>query len=177
MLRRRRPVSSGFGASARPWIPVLDGYTSPSLPSPVAQLAEHPAVNRRVVGSSPTRGATPLLDTRERLGTAGQTYRTCPDGSADAGPVPDRNLAFPDNDLRAAGDGSDALRPAESEPQRNRHYVPVPPGRRRVSHGRSRRPIRPSINFTVCGGVSSANGTTQTCVQCRSAAPVCGNVP
>ena len=26
--------------------------------SPVAQLAEHPAVNRRVVGSSPTRGAT-----------------------------------------------------------------------------------------------------------------------
>src|SRR5687767_15606842 len=25
--------------------------------SPVAQLAEHPAVNRRVVGSSPTRGA------------------------------------------------------------------------------------------------------------------------
>jgi class 3 adenylate cyclase len=31
----------------------------PLLPrSPVAQLAEHPAVNRRVVGSSPTRGAT-----------------------------------------------------------------------------------------------------------------------
>ena len=29
--------------------------------SPVAQLAEHPAVNRRVVGSSPTRGATALL--------------------------------------------------------------------------------------------------------------------
>ena len=29
----------------------------PLLPrSPVAQLAEHPAVNRRVVGSSPTRG-------------------------------------------------------------------------------------------------------------------------
>src|SRR5205085_12658587 len=26
---------------------------------PVAQLAEHPAVNRRVVGSSPTRGAEP----------------------------------------------------------------------------------------------------------------------
>src|SRR5207249_6250260 len=26
--------------------------------SPVAQLAEHPAVNRRVVGSSPTRGAS-----------------------------------------------------------------------------------------------------------------------
>ena len=30
--------------------------TIPRLPSPVAQLAEHPAVNRRVVGSSPTRG-------------------------------------------------------------------------------------------------------------------------
>src|SRR3954464_5938284 len=26
--------------------------------SPVAQLAEHPTVNRRVVGSSPTRGAS-----------------------------------------------------------------------------------------------------------------------
>jgi hypothetical protein len=29
--------------------------------SPVAQLAEHPAVNRRVVGSSPTRGASKYL--------------------------------------------------------------------------------------------------------------------
>jgi hypothetical protein len=34
----------------------------PLLPrSPVAQLAEHPAVNRRVVGSSPTRGASKSL--------------------------------------------------------------------------------------------------------------------
>ena len=31
--------------------------------SPVAQLAEHPAVNRRVVGSSPTRGVPTLLAT------------------------------------------------------------------------------------------------------------------
>jgi hypothetical protein len=30
--------------------------------SPVAQLAEHPAVNRRVVGSSPTRGASQVLE-------------------------------------------------------------------------------------------------------------------
>ena len=36
-------------------------YTSRSLPSPVAQLAEHPAVNRRVVGSSPTRGVANSL--------------------------------------------------------------------------------------------------------------------
>ena len=35
--------------------------------SPVAQLAEHPAVNRRVVGSSPTRGVTALLGRRKRL--------------------------------------------------------------------------------------------------------------
>ena len=37
--------------------------TAATLPaanrSPVAQLAEHSAVNRRVVGSSPTRGASP----------------------------------------------------------------------------------------------------------------------
>ena len=32
--------------------------------SPVAQLAEHPAVNRRVVGSSPTRGASALFAMR-----------------------------------------------------------------------------------------------------------------
>jgi hypothetical protein len=37
----------------------------PLLPrSPVAQLAEHPAVNRRVVGSSPTRGVSPLATMR-----------------------------------------------------------------------------------------------------------------
>src|SRR4051794_3294350 len=36
-----------------------DAATMPAAErSPVAQLAEHPAVNRRVVGSSPTRGAT-----------------------------------------------------------------------------------------------------------------------
>ena len=33
------------------------GYNPGARRSPVAQLAEHPAVNRRVVGSSPTRGA------------------------------------------------------------------------------------------------------------------------
>jgi hypothetical protein len=35
--------------------------------SPVAQLAEHPAVNRRVVGSSPTRGAEGLEGTQTRM--------------------------------------------------------------------------------------------------------------
>src|SRR5688572_5553090 len=33
--------------------------------SPVAQLVEHPAVNRRVVGSSPTRGARPFRGIRK----------------------------------------------------------------------------------------------------------------
>ena len=44
------------GADALPRIRLTLGYNRPA-PSPVAQLAEHPAVNRRVVGSSPTRGA------------------------------------------------------------------------------------------------------------------------
>ena len=41
--------------------------------SPVAQLAEHPAVNRRVVGSSPTRGATTILATRKPAWFHGST--------------------------------------------------------------------------------------------------------
>ena len=52
-----RPRASGSCRSGR-------GYTSRPLLSPVAQLAEHPAVNRRVVGSSPTRGAAKLLHSR-----------------------------------------------------------------------------------------------------------------
>jgi hypothetical protein len=44
-LLRREEASSAAGRILR-------------LPSPVAQLAEHPAVNRRVVGSSPTWGVT-----------------------------------------------------------------------------------------------------------------------
>ena len=42
----------------------LDGRYNAAARSPVAQLAEHPAVNRRVVGSSPTRGASDLAATR-----------------------------------------------------------------------------------------------------------------
>ncbi len=51
-------------APSRPRLPLLPSReganptaTIRPLPSPVAQLAEHPAVNRRVVSSSPTRGA------------------------------------------------------------------------------------------------------------------------
>ena len=44
----------------------------PLLPrSPVAQLAEHPAVNRRVVGSSPTRGAPTENMTIQRMDHVG----------------------------------------------------------------------------------------------------------
>jgi hypothetical protein len=42
----------------------------PALPSPVAHVAEHPAVNRRVVGSSPTRGALESLHIAERATNA-----------------------------------------------------------------------------------------------------------
>ena len=44
---------------------VAAGYNPPAEHrSPVAQLAEHPAVNRRVVGSSPTRGVSPFVGKR-----------------------------------------------------------------------------------------------------------------
>jgi hypothetical protein len=44
-------------------------------PSPVAQLAEHPAVNRRVVGSSPTWGVAPVPAMREPAFFHGQRCR------------------------------------------------------------------------------------------------------
>ena len=44
------------------------GYNARADRSPVAQLAEHSAVNRNVVGSSPTRGARKPLDTRQTKG-------------------------------------------------------------------------------------------------------------
>ena len=56
---------------SRPAVPVLPQRrleapaTISRLPSPVAQLAEHPAVNRRVVGSSPTRGAAKYLQSAQ----------------------------------------------------------------------------------------------------------------
>ena len=56
-----RPRASGSCRSRR-------GYTSRPLLSPVAQLAEHPAVNRRVVGSSPTRGAATPVYARNAKG-------------------------------------------------------------------------------------------------------------
>ena len=54
--RRRSSLHANLGPAAR-GPATRRRYTFRSLPSPVAQLAEHPAVNRRVVGSSPTRGA------------------------------------------------------------------------------------------------------------------------
>ena len=62
------------GADALPRIRLTLGYNRPA-PSPVAQLAEHPAVNRRVVGSSPTRGVAPLLVMRKPHETVGQGCR------------------------------------------------------------------------------------------------------
>ena len=61
--RPRGRSASGRGPRPFPKSRRAPGTTSPvpgtlpAAPSPVAQLAEHSAVNRRVVGSSPTRGA------------------------------------------------------------------------------------------------------------------------
>ena len=64
-IRRSSPQERpGSAATIRP------------LPSPVAQLAEHPAVNRRVVGSSPTRGVRKAPQTRGFLGEKGG-YEPC----------------------------------------------------------------------------------------------------
>src|SRR5207249_5610841 len=49
--------SSFFESAIRSEPISLDWASRVGGRSPVAQLAEHPAVNRRVVGSSPTRGA------------------------------------------------------------------------------------------------------------------------
>src|SRR5207248_244772 len=53
----RPPAGPPPGAHGDPRVRLGGGYNG-ARQSPVAQLAEHPAVNRRVVGSSPTRGAT-----------------------------------------------------------------------------------------------------------------------
>ena len=47
-----------------PRLGLSGGRVQSALLSPVAQLAEHPAVNRRVVGSSPTRGVRKFLQSR-----------------------------------------------------------------------------------------------------------------
>ena len=46
------------GSAALPRMPPLAATVAGSAHSPVAQLAEHPTVNRRVTGSSPVGGAT-----------------------------------------------------------------------------------------------------------------------
>ena len=74
------------------------GLQSAARLSPVAQLAEHPAVNRRVVGSSPTRGVSACLDMRKPHETVGQgcrNSRVCTDGAV---PVLSRDLARQGND-------------------------------------------------------------------------------
>ena len=55
------------------------------LPSPVAQLAEHSAVNRRVVGSSPTRGAS---DPTRRQWSGRRTLASPPRGHWRGGRTP-----------------------------------------------------------------------------------------
>src|SRR5688572_17066672 len=68
------PATKFNRLSRRAGLFALDGARAESLPtaaimrpplprSPVAQLAEHPAVNRRVVGSSPTRGVSKAPET------------------------------------------------------------------------------------------------------------------
>src|SRR3954454_3771841 len=53
-----RDVSEAVTADLRAW-GTLDGPAGRTRSSPVAQLAEHATVNRRVIGSSPIGGAIP----------------------------------------------------------------------------------------------------------------------
>src|SRR4051812_6234903 len=55
-----RDVSEAVTADLRAW-GTLDGPAGRTRSSPVAQLAEHATVNRRVIGSSPIGGAKLLL--------------------------------------------------------------------------------------------------------------------
>ncbi len=78
----RRHMDRSLSHSARALLPRRESAhalgTIRPLPSPVAQLAEHPAVNRRVVGSSPTRGVSAPLAMRVSLTYAGQAWRNRP---------------------------------------------------------------------------------------------------
>ena len=82
---RARHQPQGVRERGVPRAPRRLGSTEPRLQfgalssrSPVAQLAEHPAVNRRVVGSSPTRGVGKAPANRglsfARRPTSGSTF-------------------------------------------------------------------------------------------------------
>src|SRR6187399_95977 len=76
---RSGPRPRSAGRSRRRWALPDGGYNSPAEHrSPVAQLAEHPAVNRRVVGSSPTRGVRKGPQTRafcfQKVSTLGRGF-------------------------------------------------------------------------------------------------------
>ena len=70
--RRCEPRVSRVRVMRRP----IGGYNA-ARRSPVAQLAEHPAVNRRVVGSSPTRGVQGSWLCGNPHSSMGQTCREC----------------------------------------------------------------------------------------------------
>ena len=118
--------------------------------SPVAQLAEHPAVNRRVVGSSPTRGVeespAPRQSLRLRQARGRGTYRfwyriadggECPVLGA-VGRTGQRDLSEPRADPRQVGraarhraaplapgsDGTEISRSTSSQSPRARSRAP-----------------------------------------------------
>src|SRR4051794_19352698 len=89
--------------------------------SPVAQLAEHPAVNRRVVGSSPTRGVKSPANAGFFI--VGTTNWECREIPATAGiPLP-RHGKYVAKSVglspRQATGRSDAASRARSRPQRD----------------------------------------------------------
>src|SRR3954451_5959545 len=69
VARAMRDVSEAVTADLRTW-GTLDGPAGRTRSSPVAQLAEHATVNRRVIGSSPIGGAKAHVN-RLRLGDLG----------------------------------------------------------------------------------------------------------
>ena len=86
-----RPAAGALeGARPDPRVRVSPATMPPAeRRSPVAQLAEHPAVNRRVVGSSPTRGASFLASGPKLASVArrsGESFRKGRPGSHGAIP-------------------------------------------------------------------------------------------
>ena len=80
----RRRARSRAGRRRAPREPALSDPLPCGRPfggrSPVAQLAEHPAVNRRVVGSSPTRGVKKAPQTRGFFSSGSLNVRSRPAG-------------------------------------------------------------------------------------------------
>ena len=122
--------------------------------SPVAQLAEHPAVNRRVAGSSPARGVG--LPHRAGLGV---------NGGSDDGPL--RRPGSP-RDCVATGDPSGGTLAAWIFPRSSTREVAT-----------LRSPTRPSAGGGAisssyrCSAIWSSRGRMRTGATCTTTSPAC----